>query len=109
MYELLDCYDQVDSDHGEMVTRGEFFRWLGVPETPMAVAFFSLSDKDGSGEISFNEFICITCLYSMYTFDDINKFAFSVFDKDDRSVEAAGAVEDAPTPSHPTPPSPPLP
>jgi serine/threonine-protein phosphatase 2B regulatory subunit len=53
----------MDVDKGGSIDLGELLSHLEIPKTPFARRVFGVLDKDGSGDISFEEFVCITTKY----------------------------------------------
>ena len=60
--------------------------------TKLTDALFLLIDVDGSGKISFDEFILVLSTYCIYSKDDILRFCFDTYDVDGKSHVAFSLI-----------------
>jgi len=65
-----------------------FWRSLGVEPSAFTAKLFAMVDVDGSGEMSFSEFVTIQATYCVYNQKDILNFSFDFFDED-----GSGAID----------------
>lgn len=75
-------FEKVDIDQTGKVDISEFFEMLDEERTPLSNELFALIDLDGNGSIEFDEFVNVLMTYCMYSKEDILRFCFNCFDKD---------------------------
>ena len=75
-------FEKADIDMMGEVDYDELMELVQHPRSPYTDALMSLIDPEGTGIITFQGFFQIIATYSMYTEEDILRFAFTTFDKD---------------------------
>jgi Ca2+-binding EF-hand superfamily protein len=55
---LFTSYCDIDADHSGLVSNDEFLLYFSMEKTPINTKIFGAFDRDGSGCISFFEFVC---------------------------------------------------
>lgn len=84
------AFFQIDIDESGEIDYDEFMEFLGEERSPFSDAIIALVDETGSGDLKFNDFFRVVCIYSMYTQTQILEFCFQTFDKD-----ASGTIDEA--------------
>lgn len=74
---------KLDKDSSGTVSKDEFLSIPGVVSNPLATRLIETFDKDGSGDVDFQEFITGLSIFSTKGLeDDKLKFAFEIYDID---------------------------
>jgi serine/threonine-protein phosphatase 2B regulatory subunit len=74
---------KLDKDSSGTLSKDEFLSIPGVASNPLATRLIETFDKDGSGDVDFQEFITGLSIFSTKGLkDDKLKFAFEIYDID---------------------------
>lgn len=60
----------------------EFYAFFKQDRTPFGDRAFAIMDDDGSGQISFQEFVCALWNYLSFDLAALVRFSFSLYDQD---------------------------
>jgi Ca2+-binding EF-hand superfamily protein len=80
---IKDQFELIDNDHSGDIDYGEFFHFIDEKPSPYTDAFFDLIDFDNNGCIDFDEFLVAMSTFALYTEEEILRFCFRTFDKDE--------------------------
>jgi Ca2+-binding EF-hand superfamily protein len=76
------AFCKIDKDSRGQVTIDDFHSFYRIDETLFSKKVFSLMDTDGSGLISFHEFVLSIWSYLSLDLDSLAKFSFQLYDND---------------------------
>ena len=76
-------FELIDADHSGDIDYAEFFHFIDEKPSPYTDAFFDLIDFDNNGCIDFEEFLVAMSTFAVYTEEEILRFCFRTFDKDE--------------------------
>eukprot|EP00941_MAST-03F_sp_MAST-3F-sp1_P005277 g5277.t1 len=77
-----EAFEEIDIDLVGEIDYSELLEYVGDVQSPYTDALFSLVDPEGTGILGFEDFFQLIATYSMYSQEDISRFAFTTFDKD---------------------------
>ena len=72
----------IDGDNGGDIDMHEFYVFFDLSETPFVDRTFQLFDRDDSGKIDFEEFVCAVWNFCSTARDALIPFAFNLYDLD---------------------------
>lgn len=74
---------KLDTDSSGSIEKNEFLSIPGIEANPLAARLMDIFDKDGGGDVDFEEFIMGLSIFSSKATDDAKlEFAFKVYDID---------------------------
>jgi len=76
-------FDDIDIDGSGTIDPEEFFDAIGEKKSPLSEELFRIMCVDSASGIDFESFVSVSLVYCSYTKEDILKFCFDLFDKDD--------------------------
>jgi Ca2+-binding EF-hand superfamily protein len=80
--QLYGAYCAIDTDGGGSVSDTEFYTFFRLDESKFTNRAFFLFDKDGTGEIDFEEFVLAVWNFCTIEGDDLARFCFNLYDTD---------------------------
>ena len=80
--QLYGAYRAIDMDGGGSVSDMEFYTFFRLDQTKFTDRAFFLFDKDGTGEIDFEEFVLAVWNFCTVEADDFVRFTFNLYDLD---------------------------
>eukprot|EP00944_MAST-04C_sp_MAST-4C-sp1_P013877 g13877.t1 len=72
----------IDGDNGGEIDMHEFYVFFDLEESPFVDRAFGLFDRDGSGQIDFEEFVTAVWNFCTTPADELIVFAFNLYDLD---------------------------
>jgi serine/threonine-protein phosphatase 2B regulatory subunit len=92
--QLYGAYCAIDSDGGGSISDTEFYTFFRLDQSKFTDRAFFLFDKDGTGEIDFEEFVLAVWNFCTIEGGDLVRFCFNLYDLDGGGTLDTGEMKE---------------